>query len=211
MSAKQIAIIDYGMGNTGSVANALKKLGANVFLSSKYQGLKTASAFVLPGVGAFPQAMENLHKLGLVDYLTEAVIEQKTPILGICLGMQLMAMASEEIARTEGLGWIKARVVPIQAQPLYPVPHVGWNTLAEKQNNTFFNRIDPGAHYFFDHAYHVICQDQQDVLAQCEYGIKLTAVIRRGNIFATQFHPEKSQRNGLKLLRNYLNYIEGVH
>ncbi len=208
MLYKKIAIIDYGMGNIGSVKMALERLGADTITSSDLTELSCADAYILPGVGAFPQAILNLQKYGLFDFLNEQVIHKNKPILGICLGMHLMANESFEQGRTQGLGWIEGQVIPIDPVDKYHVPHVGWNDLLIARNDNLFNKIDYNAHFFFDHSYKFIVNNDKHILGYCKHGQNLVSVLRKGHIFATQFHPEKSQRNGLKMMRNYLNYID---
>jgi len=208
MSINKIAVIDYGMGNLCSVSNALVKLGVNVNISSNLTVLSNADAYVLPGVGAFPKAMNNIKKFGMLDFLNEQIIHNNKPILGICLGMQLMANESLEQGATNGLGWISGKVVPIEQSTKNNVPHVGWNNLQVTNDNLLFNKLASDPHFFFDHSYKYIVDDEKNVLGYCEYGQNIVSVLRKNNIFATQFHPEKSQSNGLKILRNYLDYIE---
>ena len=207
MASNKIAIVDYGMGNIGSVANALEFLDGNYFIAGSSKELAKADAYILPGVGAFPAAMENLLKHGIADMLTEQVTVKKKPFLGICLGMQLIAMDSVEQGGAVGLGWIDGHVVALDSSDNLRVPHVGWNNLSVVPGQELFQGIDAGEHFFFDHCFHLLCR-QELVIASSDYGLFFVAAIRVGNIFATQFHPEKSQRSGLKLLRNFLNYIE---
>jgi len=203
-----IAVIDYGMGNLGSVVNALAELGVEANISSKPDYLSDADAYILPGVGAFPRAMKNMDEMGLIDFLNHQVLVMQKPILGICLGMQLMANDSLEQEPTSGFGWIEGHVVPMPATSVHPSPHVGWNTVDLDRSQNLFDRIDDGAHFFFDHSYKFYCKHEREVIATCSYGGEVVAVLRKDHIFATQFHPEKSQKNGLKLLRNYLNFVK---
>ncbi len=208
--AKSIIIIDYGMGNLTSVSNAVKFLGYVSEITSDKARILAADALILPGVGAFAQAMENLNRLNLIPILNKRVKEQGVPFLGICLGMQLIAESSTEMGLHEGLGWIRARVEEISTMENLPVPHVGWNNVHVSNSSPLFVNIPNESHYYFDHSFHMICTDQKDVIAVCRYGIDLVAAIRHGNIFATQFHPEKSQVIGLKLMRNFLNHVEAT-
>jgi glutamine amidotransferase len=208
MNPKMIVIVNYGMGNIGSVANALSYLGAKHFVSNSEQDLRRADALILPGVGAFGAAMENLKKLGLVEELTDQVLFKRKPFLGICLGMQLLAKDSVEQGFFIGLGWVDGHVLNLHPSDSFRVPHVGWNSVTIVRENPLFQKIEEKAHFYFDHSYHF--QSNEDIIsAICEYGGTYAAAIQKGNIFATQFHPEKSQRNGLKLLRNFLNFING--
>lgn len=199
-------IIDYGMGNVGSVAAALEYLGANYFVSNKNEDLINASAFILPGVGAFPTAMKNLKKLNLVDGLNQQVLQQKKPFFGICLGMQLLAKDSVEQGFSTGLGWLDAHVLPLEPVMGLRIPHVGWNNITFCDDNMFFEHIDSGANFYFDHSYQLRCSADR-IAATFEYGSEYVAAVSYQNIIATQFHPEKSQRNGLKMLRNFLNLV----
>ena len=201
-----IAIINYGMGNIGSVSNGLDYLGVKYFVSNDKKKLASADAYILPGVGAFSKAMDNLYRLDIVELLSEQVIENHKPFLGICLGMQLLASDSTEFGYTKGLGWIDGHVYSFGNQDNVRVPHVGWNNIKIESNEPVFNKIDDGAHFYFDHSLHLVC-DKDIVIATCQYGRKFVAAIRSDNIMATQFHPEKSQRNGLKYLRNFTNYV----
>jgi glutamine amidotransferase len=202
-----ITIVDYGMGNIGSVCHALDVLGGSHRVSSRKDDLAGAHGIVLPGVGAFGAAMQNLRDLDLVDALTEQVINRRTPFLGICLGMQLMARDSVENGFSTGLGWIDGHVLAIEAHPAHRVPHVGWNGVQIRRSTPLFQRIDGDAHFYFDHSFHLECGDDW-VAASCDYGRPYVAAVQRDNILAVQFHPEKSQRNGLKLLRNFLNAVQ---
>lgn len=203
---KEIVIVNYGMGNLGSVENALRSLDGNFLTSNRRADIERADAIILPGVGAFGAAMENLRRLDLVDTLAEQVLARKKPYLGICLGMQILAKDSVEQGFFAGLGWVDGHVVLLPADDL-SVPHVGWNDIAVREKNPLFARIDDEAHFYFDHSFHLQCRPEL-VVATCAYGGQVVAAIRQDNIFATQFHPEKSQRNGLKLLRNFLNHVE---
>lgn len=206
MKKKSILIVNYGMGNIGSVSNALDYLGGKYVISNHKRDLGLADAIILPGVGAFGAAMENLRQLDLVDELTEQVTIKKKPFLGICLGMQLLAKDSVEMGHFAGLGWIDGNVVEIDPSAGLRVPHVGWNEVTPTQPDPLFRRIEEGAHFYFDHSFHLQCSEPA-VSAVCEYGGRYVAAIQKENILAVQFHPEKSQRSGLKLLRNFLNFV----
>lgn len=202
----EIAIVDYGMGNIESVKKAFLFLGADCTVTNQPDELRNAKAIVLPGVGAFHAAIENLHNLGLSDGLSEMVINKKIPFLGICLGMQLIASDSTEQQYTKGLGWIDANVTRIESNDLCRVPHVGWNEISYDVNSILFRHIGENPHFYFDHSYHLTCHEEV-VLSTCQYGGKRIASVEKNNIFAVQFHPEKSQRNGLRILRNFINYV----
>lgn len=205
----KIAIADYGMGNVGSITNTLNLLGIDSFVSQDSKQLSKGDGYILPGVGAFPVAMENLRSRKLVESLTMEVIEKKKPLLGICLGMQLLAEDSEEQGFTMGLGWIKGHVTRIKPDHVR-VPHVGWNDVNFRDGNELFSNIEQGAHFYFDHEYHFECENENRVIATCEYGSLLVSAVVKGNIFGVQFHPEKSQRNGLKLLRAFSEFVNGT-
>lgn len=194
------------MGNLQSVQNALLALGHNAEISSDPEVLSSADAYILPGVGAFPKAMENLAKLNLIKVLEKNVIQGKKPLLGICLGMQLIAKSSEELGHHEGLGWLDAKVVAIPSNLGMKVPHVGWNDLKIQNPNSIFNNIDSGSNFYFDHSFHFTCEDKF-VTATCNYGMPVIAAVQKDNIFAVQFHPEKSQTAGLRFLRNFSDWV----
>jgi imidazole glycerol-phosphate synthase subunit HisH len=195
------------MGNIGSVCNALDYLGANYEVSFNRNDLPKADAIILPGVGAFGAAMENLYRRDLVDELTKQVLIKKKLYFGICLGMQLIAYDSVEMGYSKGFGWIHAHVQKMVPSLGLMTPHVGWNNVICTNPSPLFKQIDEGSHFYFDHSYHIQCAPDL-VTGICEYGGRWVAALQKDNIFATQFHPEKSQRNGLKLLRNFLNLVE---
>lgn len=201
-----IAVIDYGMGNIRSIAKALEFIGAQVEVCVRPEQLMRAQRMVLPGVGAFGDGMAHLKEAGL-DVAIKDQVAQGIPLLGICLGMQLLASDGEEGGTHEGLGLIKASVkrFAVEAQGL-KVPHVGWNEIAYPQGHPFFENLKLTPTFYFVHSYHMVCQDPQYVLARCDYGGAFTAAVIKNNIIATQFHPEKSQRNGITLLENFLQW-----
>jgi len=203
-----IAIVDYGMGNLLSVFNALDILGANVSICSNPKDIQGAERIILPGVGAFGNCMHNLTQRGFIDCLNTTVLEQKTPILGICLGMQIFAQRSFEGGEHIGLGWFDADVVRITSSDAnLRVPHVGWNDINYDQECTLLQGLPSSPDFYFVHSYHMKCNNKNDVIATCSYGGEVTAAVSKNNIFATQFHPEKSQDYGLKILENFLNWI----
>lgn len=202
-----IVIIDYGVGNTYSVANAVNFLGyGKVKISSEETVIKAADALILPGVGAFEACIDNLKKRNLEKMLGEQVLVQKKPILGICVGMQLLATDSEENGLHEGLGWIKGHVKKLSLPEGFAVPHVGWNNVALSREESLFNTSGGENNFYFDHSYYFNCEDKY-VTSYCDYGIKITASVQDDNIHGVQFHPEKSQNNGLKLFRSFFNSI----
>lgn len=202
MGRSGIAIVNCGLGNIGSVANALEWLQEPYFLADGVTDLNDASGIILPGVGAFSAAMQRLGDSGLLDELRNQIYGRHKPVLGICIGMQILARTSEEGGLHSGLGWLDASVVKLQPGDALRVPHVGWNNVSTVRPSRLFKGIDNGAHFYFDHSYRFVC-DSSFVTSVCDYGGAFNASIESGNIFATQFHPEKSQRNGLKLLRNF--------
>lgn len=200
-----IGIVDYGLGNLASVAGAVQKLGFEPVVSSDADVLSHAEKLILPGVGAFGDGIRNLRERGLIDPLTRLVLEEHRPMLGICLGFQLLAEESEEFGRHGGLGWLPARVRRIAVgRSGLPVPHVGWNELAQQRASTVFDGVEQDALFYFVHSYVMESRDPEIVIGECEYGESFTAAVQSDNIYGTQFHPEKSQRAGLRILGNFL-------
>ncbi len=200
---RSITIVDYGMGNLSSVKNAFVHLGRSVTLTSSAEDIKRADVIILPGVGAFGEAMQNLQALNLIDILTEKVMHEKVPFLGICLGMQLIADSSEENGFFHGLKWIEGNVRKIKAPQSFRLPHIGWNNVTVKEGSILFNDLGEDKNFYFVHSFHMNC-DKDIIESTTEYGGEVTASIRKDNIFATQFHPEKSHVNGMKILQNFL-------
>ncbi len=207
---KRIVVIDYGMGNLKSVVNALLFLGSDAKISDKKSDLIDADAFILPGVGAFGEAMKNLSGLQIIDTLNNEVVKRKKPLLGICLGMQLLAESSDEFGSTRGLGWIPGHVKRLDVGTDLRLPHVGWNTIQVTKPDPLYTDIQGELVYYFVHTFHFDCDDRY-ISAKCHYGRDFAASVQKDNILATQFHPEKSQDKGLRLLRNYLNFIEAYY
>lgn len=195
-----IAIIDYGMGNLASVEKSLNYLGFENVITQDSNEIKEASAIILPGVGSFQQGMNNLEKLQLIPILSDQVIEEKKPFLGICLGMQLLLERGSEPTNCRGLGWIKGSVNKIENREA-PVPHLGWNRVYPSNDSMSSDSIDHN--YYFIHSYHVTMEDDMDDISLVDYEFPMVASFRKDNIYATQFHPEKSQRAGLELLKKY--------
>lgn len=195
------------MGNLLSVQHALEMVGADVVVCRDGDDLKEVERIVLPGVGAFRDCMMNLKKGGLIEALEEAVLRLGKPILGICLGMQAMARRSFEGGEHRGLGWLEADVVRLHPHPpALRVPQIGWNEIDYRTESPFFKSLPPAPDFYFVHSYFVKCDDAAIVEATCDYGGPVTAAVRKGNIFATQFHPEKSQDYGLKVLEHFLTW-----
>jgi len=201
----KVAIIDYGMGNTGSVVNALKFLKTDSLITKDQKEIADASHIILPGVGAFADGMKRLRNSGLVEMLEKEVIERKKPYLGICLGMQFLAEVGEEGGEHKGLGWIKGTTRRFQIdEKKFPVPHIGWNDVVPQKESTLLKDTEPTIFYFV-HSY-FLDPKEDAIISQCEYGEPFAAAIEKGNIFGTQFHPEKSQKSGIKVLENFLQY-----
>jgi len=198
-----IAIIDYGMGNLSSVFKALKKLGAEVEITDKVSEIRKAGSVILPGVGNFGDGMKNLKESGMVDVVRESISSGK-PFLGICLGMQLLMENSEEAAGVGGLGIFKGKVVRFKKSSL-KVPHMGWNDITMKIKNPNLKGIKDGTFFYFVHSYYVKPEDSEISVATCNYGVEFAACLGKGNVFATQFHPEKSQDAGLQILKNWIS------
>ena len=204
----KICIVDYGMGNLGSVTNALEHaVECNVRISNEKKELDSSDILILPGVGSFNDAVENLRKRGLFDKLNDEVIYQKKPLMAICLGMQVVMGSSEEGGLSQGFGWIPGNVTRFQAPDGFRVPHMGWDNIKVKKRDDLFEGIEQSPDFYFVHSYHVNC-DEQYVIASCDYGYEFTAAIEKDNIVAFQFHPEKSHKNGLRLLSTYINSIK---
>ncbi len=204
-------IIDYGSGNLRSVAKALERVAegrVTVVVSSKPEDIRAASHVILPGVGAFGDCRKGLNAIsGLEEALEEAVLRQRKPFLGICVGMQLLADKGLEHGEHRGLGWIAGEVVPLlPADPSLKIPHMGWNTIHITQPHPVLHGIESDMHAYFVHSYHYRPANDKTVLATVDYGENITAIIGQDNIIATQFHPEKSQETGLRLLYNFLQW-----
>jgi len=199
-----IAVIDYGRGNLGSVENALGRLGMRAVVTQDPRVIEDARALVLPGDGAFHDAMSNLQSLGLLEPLRVALDEGR-PFLGICLGYQLLFTESEEFGQGKGLDVIPGTVRRFPGG--LKVPHMGWNTVEHRGDLRIFDGIPSGAHFYFVHSYYPSATDPSLPAATCTYGVTFPAAVGRGTLFATQFHPEKSQRWGLRLLENFAAFV----
>lgn len=192
-----IAIIDYGAGNLFSVKNALDYLGLENIVTKSAQELERADRLILPGVGAFPDAMRMLSEAGLVDVIKEQA--KKKPLLGICLGMQMLFEKGYEFAETDGLGLIKGSVKLMEPDNL-PIPHIGWNSLEFNEKSPLLSKCKDGDYVYFVHSYAADCPNE-NVAAYCDYGMKVPALVQSGNVYGAQFHPEKSGETGLNILR----------
>lgn len=200
-----IVIVDYGMGNLSSIKNMAKYLGYECIISSLQRDIEEATKLILPGVGNFGAAMHQLQQQELISILNKKVIDEKTPVLGICLGMQLLTNYSEE-GDCRGLGWIDAEVKKFSFSPeqQLKVPHMGWDYIQINHSNRLVEDVEDDSRYYFVHSYAVQCNNDQQSVAKTEYGYKFDSIIQRDNIVGTQFHPEKSHKYGMKILRNYL-------
>lgn len=200
-----IAIVDYGMGNLGSIRNMLLYLGVDSEITSDPSRIAAARKLILPGVGAFDRAMTNLRERGLIPVLDGEVLEKGKPVLGICLGMQLLGRRSEE-GTLPGLGWIEADTIRFRFDPglaHLKIPHMGWNRVTVSRSGSIMDHLPPEPRFYFVHSYHVRCDREENVLATASYGFEFHAAVIRGNILGTQFHPEKSHKFGLALLKNF--------
>lgn len=203
-----IAIVDYGVGNVYSVLTAVQALGyRKVKVTSSEADIDKAHALILPGVGAFDACARNLRDRNLDSILDTAVIVKQKPILGVCVGMQMMADFSEEHGRHRGLGWIPGQVVRLELPAPHVVPHVGWNDVNFAGSCPLFLNMPEKPSFYFDHSYHYRC-DSEFVAARCGYGIDVVAAIQKENIFGVQFHPEISQNNGLRVFRRFLSVVK---
>jgi glutamine amidotransferase len=202
-----ITIIDYGMGNVGSIKNMLKKIGHDSIISSNKVDIDNASKLILPGVGRFDTAMENLNNLNLSQLIKEKVMEG-TPLLGICLGMQLLANKSEE-GIIDGLGLIPGEVKKFDLQAPFKVPHMGWNTVNFNNNSVLFQQFQQfeEARFYFVHSYYFQCTIKEYSIGETSFSHNFTSAVQKGNVFGVQFHPEKSHVFGMGLLKNFAELI----
>ncbi len=201
---QKIAIVDYGMGNLFSIYKRLIRLECDVFITSNNKVIENCDKIILPGVGHFAKAMKNLNTINLIPVLNEEVLIKKKPILGICLGMQLMASFSEE-GNTTGLNWINAKVVKFtHTHSCYRTPHMGWNTITIKNESTLMKNITEEDEFYFVHSYHYTHTEKSVVLNETTYEYTFCSAIEKDNIFGVQYHPEKSHDSGDKLLKNFL-------
>jgi len=200
-----IVIVDYGMGNLRSVQKKFSKNGIPAIVSSDVEKISNASKLVLPGVGHFAKGVKTLKELGGWDVLREIVLIKKTPILGICLGMQLMTNYSEE-GNVDGFGWVDADVVKfkISDKIKLKVPHMGWNNIAPAKKHHILKGIEPESQFYFVHSYHVICNDQADILTTTKYDYEFVSSFKKDNIYGFQFHPEKSHDQGEQIIKNFI-------
>jgi glutamine amidotransferase len=203
---QKLAIVDYGVGNLHSVYKKLLQLKTKVFITSSPQQISAADKIILPGIGHFGKAVQSLKALNLIDALNEHVIVCKKPVLGICLGMQLMGQASEEAPEEVGLGWFDQKVIRFHVPDTFQfkIPHIGWNQLNSKRENILLDHLSPSAAFYFSHSYHFSSPDCEEVLAHTDYGYPFVSAVAQDHIFGVQFHPEKSHNEGLAIFQNFL-------
>lgn len=207
-----IAIIDYDMGNLKSVSKALECVGANVCVTRDPKKIQNADKLVLPGVGAFGECMKNLENYGLVNVIKNEITKGKW-FLGICLGLQLLFEESEEFGPVKGLGILKGKVMKFNHSPstiYHPplkIPHIGWNQVQKKKTPTLLKGIEDNSSFYFVHSYYVVPREKSVISTTTEYGVNFCSSIQKGNIFAMQFHPEKSQKLGLEVLKNFVGLV----
>ena len=201
-----IAILDYGIGNLRSIYNMFKKVGVESTITSDLEVIQKADKYLLPGVGSFDHGMISLRNSSFFNILEKEVLENKKPILGICLGMQLLSHSSEE-GKEKGLGWIDAKTVKFNLEDKkLSIPHMGWNEVTPRTSNTIFKNLEKNRFYFV-HSYQVLCTIDNNILATSHYGQLFTCRVNNGNIYGVQFHPEKSHRYGMQLLKNFGDII----
>ena len=204
----KIALIDYGSGNLQSAYKALELVSNcknKIFITSNSKDLLKADKIILPGVGAFADCIKGLKSIsGMIDVLNEVVLEKKKPFLGICIGMQLLATKGKEKGDHDGLGWIKGKVIKIKKIKKIKIPHMGWNTVKVISKHPILKRKKFES--YFVHSYNFICKNKKNIIATCDYQQKITAIVGKENIIGTQFHPEKSQKIGLEILKNFVSW-----
>ena len=200
-----IAIVDYGLGNVKAFANVYERLNVPTYIVRNREDLKKATKVILPGVGAFDHAMNKLNQSGMRDELDALVLEKHLPVLGICVGMQMLAQSSEEGA-LKGLGWLDGVVKKIDSAAIKSItklPHMGWNDIAPRTDNPLLSALNGNFRFYFLHSYYFQCKQPEDVIATTNYGMKFASVVNHRNIYGVQFHPEKSHQWGIQLLKNF--------
>lgn len=198
-----ITIVDYGLGNVNAFLNVYRRLNIAAKTASRADDLTDAVKVILPGVGAFDHAMDRLNKSGMRDALDDIVVRRQVPVLGVCVGMQMLGRDSEE-GRQPGLSWIPGRVRSMTSLAMsMPVPHMGWNDVQPAANQPLFDRLASPARFYFLHSYYFECERVEDGIATTEYGGRFACAVRAGNVYGVQCHPEKSHRNGVQLLKNF--------
>lgn len=204
-----IIIVDFGMGNLRSIQYKLNKIGINAGLSSRVEDIENAERLILPGVGHFATAMDNLRKRDLIQVLNKKVLEEKTPVLGICLGMQLFSKWSEE-GNAAGLGWLDAETRRFKFDDVREnmrVPHVGWNMIVPQKQHRLLASVSADQRFYFTHSFHLCCNSVSDVLATTHYGYEFVSAVQKDNILGVQFHPEKSHLRGIELFKDWFSSV----
>ena len=202
----RIVIVDYRTGNLNSIKRTLDRVGNGSIVSSQLKDIAEADKIILPGVGHFAKAMAQLKEIGVLDALNEAVLVKQKPVLGICLGMELMAKTSEE-GDTPGLQWLDASAVRFECSTSarHKVPHMGWNSIQIKKVSALMKGVQDLSEFYFAHSYHLKINDRSDLMCETEYGVSFPSAVERNNIFGVQYHPEKSHRAGVQVLKNFLD------
>lgn len=204
-----IAVLDYGVGNVSSIINMLKKIGVPAILTNNISELEKAEKLILPGVGSFDAGMDKLNKSGMVEVIRNHAINEQKPLLGICLGMQMLGRKSEE-GNESGLGLIpfENKRFDFDGHPQLKIPHMGWDiTINSIINDPLVDGLTPMQRYYFVHSYHAVCDSEENVLMRCDYGYSFAAAVKKDNIYGVQFHPEKSHKFGMELLSNFARRI----
>uniref|UniRef100_UPI004048D3D4 imidazole glycerol phosphate synthase subunit HisH n=1 Tax=Polynucleobacter sp. TaxID=2029855 RepID=UPI004048D3D4 len=201
-------IIDYDVGNIKNVQKLVESFGEDVLISAQTEEINLASSYILPGVGAFPDAMARLRELRLVDVIRHNVLVRKKPILGICLGMQLLGNDSEEGGYTEGLGLLEMSIRKISVTDEFRLPHIGWNDVKCEKESVLLNGLPNNPDFYFVHSFHAQCINRSIITGTCKYSHEIVATVEKNNIFGAQFHPEKSQSYGGQIIKNFINYCK---
>lgn len=209
MTNEEIVIVNYGMGNLGSIQNMLKHIGVKSIISDNITDIENADKLILSGVGAFDSGMKNISDLGFISVLNNKVLNDKTPILGICLGMQLFAESSEE-GKLSGFGWINAKTIKFNFNDesgKLKIPHMGWNLVSLQKDSVLFEDILEESRFYFVHSYHLVCSEKENIVCKTNYGYDFPSAVEKENIFGVQFHPEKSHKYGMEILKNFSKMI----
>ncbi len=202
-----IIVVDYGMGNLRSVAKAVETVGLDVKVSSDPKDVENAKGIIVPGVGAFGDAVHNLERFGLKDKIIKS-IEKGKPFLGICLGLQILFEYGYEFGEHEGLGIFKGKVIRFENKEGFKVPHMGWNQIHKKQEEGLFSDIKENEFFYFVHSFYVVPKDETIVASTTDYSVEFVSSVQKDNVWAVQFHPEKSQKAGLQLLKNFKEFVK---
>lgn len=201
-----IVVVDYGVGNIASVLNMLKKVGAKAKASNNREDIEQADKLILPGVGAFDAGMQTLRSSGLINVLNEQVLNKRKPVMGVCLGSQMLGNGSEE-GIEPGLGWVDMDIVRFEKRDGRKVPHMGWNEVSPQVQHPILTGIDERSRFYFVHSYYMLPRDEDNILLTANYGQQFAAAVVKGNIFGFQFHPEKSHKFGMQLFKNFVEFI----